>query len=404
MSNIKIAVAGNVDSGKSTLIGVLTNGILDDGRGHGRSFILRNKHEKETGRTSSISVNHLKDNKNIMLIDLAGHEKYLKTTMYGLNGMFVDYGIIVVGSNMGLNKMTKEHMGIMLYLKIPFIVVITKIDICPKNVYDTTIKNLKKVLNIPLFNKKSFIIKTQIDLNNYFKFGEISSLIPVISISNKTGENLDYLKLLINNISKIIPEKEIKKNGSMIYIDSVFNVIGIGMVLTGFVKGKIKLHEKLFIGPINNIFIPIKIKSIHNNFRENVSELNDEEYGCIAVKFIGKDNFTKEQLKKKGIIGFTNEKFKTNVVLSFKAEIKILHHSSTIKNNYTPIIHCGQVRQSAKLTILDDNELLRTGDIANVLFTFVSHKEYIEEGNTIFFRDGSTKGFGKVISLHVSVI
>ena len=40
MDNIKIAVAGNVDSGKSTLIGVLNN-ILDDGRGLARSLILK---------------------------------------------------------------------------------------------------------------------------------------------------------------------------------------------------------------------------------------------------------------------------------------------------------------------------------------------------------------------------
>ena len=49
---IKIAVAGNVDSGKSTLAGVLLNNCLDDGRGKCRSLILRNKHEQETGRTS----------------------------------------------------------------------------------------------------------------------------------------------------------------------------------------------------------------------------------------------------------------------------------------------------------------------------------------------------------------
>ena len=57
--NIRIAVAGNVDSGKSTLAGVLINNCLDDGRGHCRQLILRNKHEKDTGRTSCISFNNL---------------------------------------------------------------------------------------------------------------------------------------------------------------------------------------------------------------------------------------------------------------------------------------------------------------------------------------------------------
>ena len=53
--NIKIAVAGNVDSGKSTFSGLLVNDCLDDGRGHSRSLILRTPHEKSSGRTSTIS-------------------------------------------------------------------------------------------------------------------------------------------------------------------------------------------------------------------------------------------------------------------------------------------------------------------------------------------------------------
>ena len=120
-----IAVCGPVDAGKSSLIGVLTSGKLDDGRGMSRNRILKHKHEQDTGRTSNITLNPLfynyknnkitlmnyeknknlleiemKSNKNhdkiISLIDLAGHEKYLKTTVYGVTGMFPDYGIVVI--------------------------------------------------------------------------------------------------------------------------------------------------------------------------------------------------------------------------------------------------------------------------------------------------------------------
>ena len=44
--------------------------------------------------------------------------------------------MIIVGSNMGIPKMTKEHLGISLFLKIPFMIVLTKIDIAPQNIYD----------------------------------------------------------------------------------------------------------------------------------------------------------------------------------------------------------------------------------------------------------------------------
>lgn len=49
-----MAVIGNVDSGKSTIVGVLTKGENDDGRGSARSKVFNYTHEQENGRTSSI--------------------------------------------------------------------------------------------------------------------------------------------------------------------------------------------------------------------------------------------------------------------------------------------------------------------------------------------------------------
>uniref|UniRef100_A0A4W5KA71 GTP binding protein 1 n=1 Tax=Hucho hucho TaxID=62062 RepID=A0A4W5KA71_9TELE len=51
---VRVAVVGNVDAGKSTLLGVLTHGELDNGRGFARQKLFRHKHEMESGRTSSV--------------------------------------------------------------------------------------------------------------------------------------------------------------------------------------------------------------------------------------------------------------------------------------------------------------------------------------------------------------
>ena len=157
-NDVRIAVIGNVDSGKSTLVGVLTKGIMDDGRGSARTKVFNFSHEAQNGRTSSIGqeimgfddhqkqvelersqatknqawshiANHSK--KIITFLDLCGHEKYLKTTMFGLVGLLPDYSMIIVGANMGVSRMTKEHLGISLALKIPIFIVVTKIDIAP---------------------------------------------------------------------------------------------------------------------------------------------------------------------------------------------------------------------------------------------------------------------------------
>jgi GTPase len=106
--NIRVAVVGNVDAGKSTMIGTLTSSCLDDGRGSSRTSIMKHRHEIESGRTSTatthlmgfrstgeaiasrdkVRANRRKTEDEvaresyrvITLMDLAGHEKYLKTT------------------------------------------------------------------------------------------------------------------------------------------------------------------------------------------------------------------------------------------------------------------------------------------------------------------------------------
>jgi GTPase len=82
----------------------------------------------------------------VTFLDLCGHEKYLKTTMFGLVGLMPDFSMIVVGANMGVSRMTREHLGISLALGIPIYIVVTKIDIAPKQVYDETIATLTKIL------------------------------------------------------------------------------------------------------------------------------------------------------------------------------------------------------------------------------------------------------------------
>ena len=143
MEGIRIGVLGNVDAAKTTTISVLKNNKLDNGRGSARSLIFKHKHEKDSGRTSSINHTHINlINKMVSYVDLAGHEKYLKTTVFGLNACSIDYVLILVGANMGVLRMTKEHFKLAVALNLPIIFVITKLDICPPNVLEETINNI----------------------------------------------------------------------------------------------------------------------------------------------------------------------------------------------------------------------------------------------------------------------
>jgi elongation factor 1-alpha len=420
VNNLKLAICGSVDSGKSSLIGVLTTNKLDDGRGLARSFILKTKHERETGRTSKISYNYLKcADRDITLIDLAGHEKYLKTTLYGITGLFIDYGVVIIGSNMGISKMTKEHLGILLYLKVPIIVILTKEDICPPDIYENTRMKLKKLLKLPLFGKKSLFLDTDEDFNQFENLclipENINSIIPVISTSCKTGKNIDRLNWLLHILpnvedkirfsNDINTSDEINKTNQISYIEAEYSVKGVGIVLTGTLcksnSMTLTTGQNLFLGPfgkVNPHLVPIKVRSIHDNYRNLINSANPGDNYCISIKFL-KEQFERNKLRK-GLIITTNPNIIKNISMKFKAKIKILNYKTTIKAGYSPVIHCRTIRQTAKvIEVLNKDQIIRGGDETIVIFEYVYYPEYIEIGSQIFFRDGTTKGVGDVLEI-----
>ena len=115
----------------------------------------------------------------ISLIDLCGHEKYLKTTIFGLSGTSPDYAMIIVGANMGVQRMTIEHIGIAFYLKIPFYIIITKIDICPKNILKQTMANLNKILKKKKLKKVPMLVKEKTDISEMAKKMSNNHICPI---------------------------------------------------------------------------------------------------------------------------------------------------------------------------------------------------------------------------------
>jgi hypothetical protein len=85
----------------------------------------------------------------------------LQTTVAGLTGCFPDYVIVVVGANMGVLKMTKEHLGVAIALDIPVIVAVTKVDMCPPNVLEHTKKDLFRILKSNGAKKTPFHVRNE---------------------------------------------------------------------------------------------------------------------------------------------------------------------------------------------------------------------------------------------------
>jgi elongation factor 1-alpha len=402
MKYICVTIAGSVDSGKSTLMGTLYTNKLDDGNGLIRNKVCRHKHEYKSGRTSDISVRVLKqDNKIIELVDLCGHFKYLKTTLFGITGYFPDYSIITIAANRGILPMTKEHLGILLYLKIPIIIIITKIDITPTNVYDETLLNINKIINKSVFKKK--IINFDINkINNFLKYSSIinmnSKYIPIITISNKTGYNLDIVRNFILSLEPRVKWEKIQF-GSVFYIESKFTPPGIGLILYGILNGQnLNVGDKIYIGPKNRDYIKATIWSIHDCNRNSIKYMEHGQRGCIALR-INKKHFLSKKEIRRGMVVINDLNLIKHTCFEFEANINILKHSTTISNNYTPVIHCGIVRQAAEIQLIN-NIKIRTGDFACVKFKFIRNPEFLFENSTFFFREGKTRGVGIIKKIY----
>lgn len=433
--DIRVACAGSVDAGKSTLLGVLLTGKNDDGRGAARLNVFNFKHEVKTGRTSSVAQHilgfdqkgqvvtidddsgHKKDwpeivqasKKVVTFFDLCGHEKYLKTTITGLTSNFPDLTFILVGGNMNLSKMTKEHIFLCLSLHIPFVIIITKIDMCKdrKNVLDETVRDIKTLLKGSGIRRIPYDVHNEDDVLVCVKNIHGLSTVPVFYISSVTGQGLGYLRSFLNLHTKK-PIRDVTENKVEYHIDQTFQVLGIGTVLGGqLVKGKINIGDRLILGPVNNTYVNIQVRSIHCK-RVNMSEVDEGRYVCLGVKKPDDLMVRKGQV----VISPIDRPIQVN---EFTADITVLKtHSTTIKLGYQPVVHTCSIRQTAQIMEITKKQcargqdgsdsVLRTGDRATIRFRFCYKPEFVRKGFRILMAEGRVKLLGKITEISEEVV
>lgn len=417
--DLRVAVLGNVDSGKSTLLGVLTQGELDNGRGRARLNLFRHLHEIQTGRTSSISfeilgfdskgevVNYSESrtaeeicesaSKMITFIDLAGHHKYLKTTIFGLTSYCPDFAMLVVSANTGIVGTTREHLGLAMALKVPIFIVVSKVDLCTKATVERTVRQLERILKQPGCNKVPLVVSSTDDaVTAAQQFAQSPSITPIFTISSVSGENLELLKVFFNilpPLSNSKEQEELMQQLTEFQVDEIYTVPDVGTVVGGTLySGICREGEQLVVGPTDEgQFRELTVCSIQRN-RSGCRVLRAGQAATLAL-----GDFDRSSLRK-GMVMVSPEMNPT-ICWLFEAEIILLFHAKTFHKGFQVTVHVGNVRQTATVEALQGKDELRTGEKAVVRFKFIKHPEYLKVGAKLLFRHGVTKGIGQVTSL-----
>lgn len=324
MKNIIIGTAGHVDHGKTRLIKALS-GIDTD----------RLEEEKKRGITIELGFAHIPNDAgyNIGVIDVPGHEKFIKNMLAGIGG--IDFVLFVVAADEGIMPQTREHFEILQALGIDDgIIAITKTDMVDEE----------------------WLELVQEDIRDYVE-GSFLEGKPMIPVSAKSGENIDLLKEEIirkcDRESKRIEAPEMFR----LPVDRVFTKSGFGTVVTGtLMDGTCSLNDEVHVFPEET---PAKIRGIQTYG-------NDVEQAVAGQRTaINLSGVRKEDIRRGDVIA---AKSAVSVTGMLDVKLKIFDSSERmVLNNSRVHLYCGSKEVLTKV-ILMDRDALSAGEEAYVQF------------------------------------
>ena len=314
MKRFVLGTAGHIDHGKTSLVKALT-GIDTD----------RLKEEKQRGITIELGFASYKLTKDIFIgiVDVPGHEKFVKNMVAGATG--IDLVAMIIAADEGVMPQTKEHMEICSLLNIKHgLIVITKIDMVDEQwielIYD----------DIETFTKDTFLENC-----------------PIVKVSSTKGIGIDDL---INELKKICTKIE-PYEGSDIFrlpVDRVFIKKGFGTVITGtLISGKINTGDQVMIYP-SQIISKVRGIQFHNN-----SITQAKTSMRTAINFQGLEN---SEIKRGNIVSNVNSLKKSFIIDTLLTYSKT--NEKALKNRQRIRFHTGTAEIIGIIILLNCNEML----------------------------------------------
>jgi selenocysteine-specific elongation factor len=305
-----IGTAGHIDHGKTSLVKNLTGTDTD-----------RLKEEIARGMTIDLGFAFL--NENITIIDVPGHEKFIRNMVAGVST--IDLVLFVVAADDGIMPQTREHLDILNFLHVQQgIIVITKVDMVENDWLELVKDDIKTLVQ-----------------------GTVLTQAPILCVSNQTGLGIAQLREEIQNSYEAAAER-IDRGVFRMPIDRVFSMKGFGTVVAGTViSGSLSVEQNVELLPTTTMQ-RVRGLQIHE---QSVNRVRIGDRAAINLAGIEKTAVTRgDVLAEPGF--FSAIQFWDARFYGLKSGNRLIKNASRVR------IHIGTSEVIGRITILDKDEIL----------------------------------------------
>ena len=267
------------------------------------------------------------------IVDVPGHERFLKNMLAGAGGM--DVALVVIAADEGVMPQTEEHLAILRLLDVRSgVVAMTKMDLADREGSDALEQDIRARLSGTFLEKA-----------------------PVIRVSAKTGKGIDALRrALLSAVSRA--ESRNSDLPFRLPIDRVFTRPGFGTVVTGtLVAGTLKVGDAVEIAPLK-IISRIRGLQIHGEKQKEA-----QAGSRVAVNLA---NVEVEALERGTQIVPVGSAAST---ATFDATLRLLPDAeNALKDGQRVRLHLGTAEILGRIRLLDARKELEPGGEAYVQF------------------------------------
>ena len=313
MKQIILGTAGHIDHGKTSLIKAMT-GIDTD----------RLKEEKERGITIELGFASLDlpGGQHLGIVDVPGHEKFIKNMVAGATG--IDIVVMIIAAEEGVMPQTREHMEICTLLGVRHgLVAMTKIDLVDEEWLELALEDIRD------FSQGTFLENS-----------------PILPVSSVTGQGIPELIAALDDIAGDIPPRP-PSSLFRLPIDRVFTMKGFGTVITGtLVSGRVKVGDTIMVYP-SGITSKVRGLQVHNQSAESA------EAGMrTAINFQGIDRAAVQRGEVLSSPGALISSYMVDLSFHYLASNK-----KPLKNRTLVRLHTGTSEVLGHLVLLEQEEL-----------------------------------------------